>query len=288
MYVCVHMRTYVHVDVWVGEMMRDVGCRVDEETRKSKTIWMIQFSRIWTTCDVYIGSACVCVDACMRGWNCGVGCHVGTDTRKNKCITCMFVQAPSGVFEYNLNCRWKCYYTFHWKCYVPKIHQIKKLRFLGMSRYRFKLNLRLIWIFTVKSLFFDLVGFGEVAFSVETVIPFYFTSPLHLDPLPLAHTTTRYNTMLHTATHYNTLQHTATHCNTLQHTAAHCNTHTLTPFTCTHCRTVPHTATHGNTLQHIAIHCNTLPHTTTHCDTQHAAPHAPWPPFTSAPMPPDA
>ena len=45
------------------------------------------------------------------------------------------------------------YGSFHWKCFIPKIHKIEKLRFLGISRYKFKLrfwfNLNLhreIWV----------------------------------------------------------------------------------------------------------------------------------------------
>ena len=45
------------------------------------------------------------------------------------------------------------YDSFHWKCYTPKIHQTERLRFLGISRYKFKLrwcsNLNLyrgIWV----------------------------------------------------------------------------------------------------------------------------------------------
>ena len=30
------------------------------------------------------------------------------------------------------------YDSFHWKCSIPEIHQIEKLGFLGMSRYKFK------------------------------------------------------------------------------------------------------------------------------------------------------
>jgi len=30
--------------------------------------------------------------------------------------------------------------SFHWKCYIPKINQIEKLRFLGIARYRFELR----------------------------------------------------------------------------------------------------------------------------------------------------
>ena len=64
----------------------------------------------------------------------------------------------------------KMYNSFHWNCYIPKNHQIEKLRFLGISRYKFKLrfwfNLSLyrgIWV----------SGFGGVgwgAISVETVM----------------------------------------------------------------------------------------------------------------------
>jgi len=32
------------------------------------------------------------------------------------------------------------YDRFHWKCYIPEIHQIDKLRFLGISQYKFKLR----------------------------------------------------------------------------------------------------------------------------------------------------
>jgi len=32
------------------------------------------------------------------------------------------------------------YDSFHWKCYTPEIHQIEKLRFVGISRYKFKLR----------------------------------------------------------------------------------------------------------------------------------------------------
>jgi len=35
------------------------------------------------------------------------------------------------------------YDRFLWSCYTPKIHQIEKLRFLGISRYKFKLR---VWL----------------------------------------------------------------------------------------------------------------------------------------------
>ena len=35
---------------------------------------------------------------------------------------------------------WASYHTFHWKCYLPEIHQIHKLGFLIISRYKLKLK----------------------------------------------------------------------------------------------------------------------------------------------------
>jgi len=62
---------------------------------------------------------------------------------------------------------------------------------------------------TEKSEFVDLVNFGDVSFSVETVTivsSYGIASRLH-------------DLVDDNVTHCNTLQHTATHCNTLQHTA---------------------------------------------------------------------
>jgi len=66
--------------------------------------------------------------------------------------------------------------------------------------------------------FFDLVDFGGVVFSVESVV----ATRGNLSLFDMHGSLVR--TLQHTATHCNTLQHTATRCNTLQHTATHCNT----------------------------------------------------------------
>jgi len=82
-----------------------------------------------------------------------------------------------------VTCLFDC---FHWKCYIPNIHQIEKLRFLGISRYTFKLRLWLnlslyqgiwvsrfggspIWNCTEKFEFLDMVDLLGVWFSVESV-----------------------------------------------------------------------------------------------------------------------
>jgi len=86
---------------------------------------------------------------------------------------------------------------------------------------------------TEKSEFLDLVDFGSVAISVESVIPKWFIHTHQPKYLHLVYigdslvTNSIYpESLQHTATHNNTEQHTATHCNTLQHTATHCTSRT--------------------------------------------------------------
>jgi len=62
------------------------------------------------------------------------------------------------------------YMTISTAIAAPEIHQIQKLRFLGISRYKSRLKFGLIWICTEKFEFLDLVGFGGVIFSVDTVM----------------------------------------------------------------------------------------------------------------------
>jgi len=62
------------------------------------------------------------------------------------------------------------YDSFHWKCCTPEIYQIEKLRFLGISRTILNWDFGWIWICTEKFEFADLVDFGGVTFSVESVI----------------------------------------------------------------------------------------------------------------------
>jgi len=64
-----------------------------------------------------------------------------------------------------------CRDIFHWKCNIPEIHKLEKLKFLRLSRYRFKLRCCSIRICTEDFGFLDSEDFGSVAFSVETVVP---------------------------------------------------------------------------------------------------------------------
>ena len=59
------------------------------------------------------------------------------------------------------------YDSFHWTSYIPGIHKIEKLRFLGSRKLRFY---GLIWIWTEEFNFLDLVDFRGAAFAVVSMI----------------------------------------------------------------------------------------------------------------------
>jgi len=50
--------------------------------------------------------------------------------------TLSLISSVSGVIRHT----WHSYNCFLWNCYTPKIDRIEKLRFLGISRYEFKLR----------------------------------------------------------------------------------------------------------------------------------------------------
>jgi len=171
-----------------------------------------------------------------------------------------------------------------WETQIP-------LRFLGISRYEFKLrfwfNLKLYrgsWV----------SGFGGFG-SVETVI-LAVTNDRKADSISPRKYGCLYvwqdscdrtherqdwhlihicNTLQHIATHCSMLQHSATHSKTLHHTAltkmSHVCTDLMRQRTVSHCKTLQHNAKHCNTLQHATTHyitycnthCNTLQHTAT-------------------------
>jgi len=56
------------------------------------------------------------------------------------------------------------YDRFNWKCHIPEVLQIQKIRFLGISRYKFKLRFGFHLNSTKKFEFRDLVDFGGVPF----------------------------------------------------------------------------------------------------------------------------
>jgi len=110
---------------------------------------------------------CVCVCVCFgnqQGPTCPpIRRRQADRTRRHKYA----VHTRGYVLALNVN---EILYNFHWKCYNSKIPQIQKLRFLGISQYKFKLRLwfnlnlyREMWVSGYG-------GFRGVAFSVETVI----------------------------------------------------------------------------------------------------------------------
>ena len=78
------------------------------------------------------------------------------------CIRCWLPALPN-------HCAY-IYDGFHWKCYLPKIHQIEKPKFLVHIRTRPTLQFEFVPRGTEESEFLDVVAFGGVAISVETVI----------------------------------------------------------------------------------------------------------------------
>jgi len=94
------------------------------------------------------------------------------------------------------------YDTFHWKCITPKTHRIEKPRFLGISRYKFKLR---PWLHLnlYRRICLDLVDLESVAFSVETLIR--GITVLTNEKCHTWHTRTRTRTLslshIHTRTH---------------------------------------------------------------------------------------
>jgi len=60
----------------------------------------------------------------------------GHTTRQHVATYCNTLQRTCSFFRKNT--AW--YHSFHWKRYLPGIHQVEKLRFLGISRYKIKLR----------------------------------------------------------------------------------------------------------------------------------------------------
>jgi len=59
---------------------------------------------------------------------------------------------------------------FHWKCYTPEIHQIQKLKFHStISNLSQKISESVLRD-TKESEFPDVVSFGDVAFSLDSVL----------------------------------------------------------------------------------------------------------------------
>jgi len=53
------------------------------------------------------------------------------------------VEALPYKYKHVYTCIWMFMHdSFHWKCHIPEIRQIQKLRFLGISRYKFTLRFR--------------------------------------------------------------------------------------------------------------------------------------------------
>ena len=61
------------------------------------------------------------------------------------------------------------YDNSHRKCYLPEIQHIEKLKFLGANSIQLKLQFEFVPRDTEKSEFLDLLDFGGVAISVETI-----------------------------------------------------------------------------------------------------------------------
>jgi len=201
-----------------------------------------------------------------------------------QCVACCSV----------LQCRAACCSATHVICCdIPCVWQFplkvlhlqnppnqKKLRFLGISRYKVKLrywfNLNVYWGISVSG-FGGFIGGVAIQWKVLSyalqahAIDIVCCVCLRTCCITLQHTATRWYTLQHTATHCNTLQHTTKRhliymsSNTLQYTATHCNTVTKC-HTATHCHTLHHTTSHYTPLQHAATHCNTLQLNATHCN----------------------
>jgi len=176
--------------------------------------------------------------------------------------TYTYIYTHTHTYEYIYHICKSQYDSFHWKCYVPEIHTIEKLRFPGISLYKFTL------IFWFELL--GLVDFGGVAFSVETIITctewrrpigclifighFPQKSPI-VDgsfakmtcdlkyPVSLRHhlpLNDIYNTPLITAAYFVYIYHMcrrqclapSNHTRTQSHTHTHARTHTHTHITC--------------------------------------------------------
>ena len=65
---------------------------------------------------------------------------------------------------------WSTSHSFQWKCNIPEIHQIERLRIPVSRGTNSNSDLGQIWICTEKFQFLDLEEFVAVAFWVETVI----------------------------------------------------------------------------------------------------------------------
>ena len=186
--------------------------------------------------------------------------------------------------------------SFHWKCYTPDIHQIEKLRFLGISRYKFKLRFwfdlnlyRGIWVSRFSELWECSIYSGNCHIhSFESL----FTSIIRLtfqravSHISMSHVTYQ-RVVWHISMRHVTYQWGMSHieeaCHiSMSHVAyqwvmAHIESksfrrHIHPSCVCVHSlqtwRVSPCTSTHCNTLQHAATHCNTLQHTATHNESQ--------------------
>jgi len=182
---------------------------------------------------------------------------------------------------------WHIYDSFYWRHFLPEICQIEKLRFLGISLYKFKLrcwiNLNLyrgLWV----SRFGGFCGFGIFSGICHTHISIHtHTSQICIYIYNMYTYSYITDTYMYICIYICIYTHTSRissssrvnklcffsfpgrqsirqrrhcrHCSTPQHTAAHCSS-------------LQHTAAHCSTLQHTAAHCSTLQHTATYMDQQ--------------------
>jgi len=184
-------------------------------------------------------------------------------------------------------CEWHMWHdTFHWNCYTPKIHQIQKLRFLGISRYKFKLrfgcNLNVHRAIRISRLggFRRCGNFSGNCHINEAIFCYGYCATwqgsldwreVHLSARPTSWIKVicvlcflnSYKLSSMRQVSYciyiyvkisKTLEH-VTKCNTVFDTLQHA----------TYCNKMRHTATYFHTLHHAGIHCNTLQHTATRC-----------------------
>jgi len=100
-------------------------------------------------------------------------------SHRNLCIRYMCIwyvylgQTSHRRVHIDVNTRCIRYNSFHWKSYIAQIHQIEKLRFLGISRYNSIYEFGLLWICIVEFEFLDLADSMGVAFSVQSVMYVY-------------------------------------------------------------------------------------------------------------------
>jgi len=90
--------------------------------------------------------SCTC-EWLMLKMNCTWKCHITRMTRHTpECSLWQLLQLFFFWVTVEVRCKlalwcetWLRHDSFHWKCYSPEIHQIEKLRFLGIAWYKFKL-----------------------------------------------------------------------------------------------------------------------------------------------------